>query len=79
MWSGPEQCRFFKDLSLQPVSQRRGLRLDLVHSRLLQIGLQLASEMDRHACHPSLPRREQLRAALPLGCIQARAGGRTPW
>ena len=67
MWGGPEQCRFFKDLSLQPVPQGRGLRLDLARPRLLRLGLQLAYEQDRHACHPSLPCRDQFR----LPCLWA--------
>jgi len=66
-WGGPEQCRFFKDLSLQPVPQGRGLRLDLARPRLLQIGLQLAREIGRHARHPSLPRRDHFR----LPCLWA--------
>ena len=67
MWGGPEQCRFFKDLSLQPVPQGRGLRLDLARPRLLRMGLQLADERDRHSCHPSLPCRNQFR----LPCLWA--------
>jgi hypothetical protein len=60
MWGGPEQSPFFKDLSLQPVPQARGLRLDLCRGKLLQLGLQLDRELDRHARHPSLPRRHHL-------------------
>lgn len=67
MWGGPQQCRFFKDLSLQPVPQGRGLRLDLARPSLLRFGLRLAHELDRHARHPSLPRREHLR----LPCLWA--------
>lgn len=67
MWGGPEQCRFFKDLSLQSVPQGRGLRIDLARPRLLQIGLQLAREIDRHERHPSLPRCDHFR----LPCLWA--------
>ena len=67
MWGGAEQNRFFKDLSLQPVPQGRGLRLDLARPRLLRIGLQLERELDRYARHPALPPRPNLR----LPCLWA--------
>ena len=47
-FGGPEQCRFFKDLSLQPVPQARGYRLDLASAELLQLGLGLDREIERH-------------------------------
>ena len=67
MWGGAEQNRFFKDLSLQPVPQSRGLRLDLARPRLLRIGLQLERELDRYARHPTLATRPNLR----LPCLWA--------
>ena len=67
MWGGAEQSRFFKDLSLQPVPQGRGLRLDLARPRLLRIGLQLDRDLDRYARHPSLSPRPNLR----LPCLWA--------
>ena len=67
MWGGAEQTRFFKDLSLQPVPQGRGLRLDLARPRLLRIGLQLERALRHYAHHPSLPARKQ----LPLPCLWA--------
>ncbi|MGA2619395.1 MAG: hypothetical protein ABSF26_17445 [Thermoguttaceae bacterium] len=67
MWGGAEQGRFFKDLSLQPVPQGRGLRLDLARPRLLRIGLQLERELEHYARHPSSPLRPNLR----LPCLWA--------
>jgi len=48
-FGGPEQCRFLKDLSLQPVPGAQGYRLDLASEELLVLGLQLERELDRHA------------------------------
>jgi len=47
-WGGPEQCKFFKDLRLQPVPEGRGLRLDADSTDLLRLGLQLDREIERH-------------------------------
>jgi hypothetical protein len=47
-FGGPEQCRFFKDLVLQPVPQARGYRLDLASTELLRLGLGLDREIERH-------------------------------
>lgn len=58
---GPEQCRFFKDLSLQPVPQARGYRLDLGSAELLQLGLKLDRELDRLARYRQRQVREQVR------------------
>jgi hypothetical protein len=60
-FGGPEQCRFFKDLLLQPVPQARGYRLDLASMELLQLGLGLARELDRHARYRQRHVREQIR------------------
>ena len=38
-FGGPDNCRFFKDLRLQPVPAGRGYRLDLADEDLLTLGL----------------------------------------
>jgi hypothetical protein len=45
-FGGPENCTFFKDLSLQPVPRARGYRLDLDSTELLSLGLHLERELD---------------------------------
>lgn len=60
-FGGPEQCRFFKDLSLQPVSQARGYRLDLASAELLLLGLALARELDCHTRYHRRKVRERIR------------------
>jgi len=47
-WGGAEQCRFFKDLRLEPVPEARGARLDANRTELLRLGLQLQRDLDRH-------------------------------
>jgi hypothetical protein len=47
-FGGHENCRFYKDLLLQPVAGARGYRLDLANPELLELGLQLDRELDRH-------------------------------
>ena len=74
MWGGAEQNRFFKDLSLQPLPQGRGLRLDLVRPRLLRIGLQLARLGPLRPTPLAAPALE-LASAVSLGCLLARARG----
>ena len=59
-FGGPDQCRFCKDLSLQPVSGARGYRLDLASEELLRLGLQLERELDRHARYRQRQLREQI-------------------
>ena len=46
-WGGPDQCRFVKDLLLQPVPGGPGLRLDVADPELLTLALQLHGELDR--------------------------------
>ena len=46
-WGGPDQCRFVKDLLLQPVPGGPGLRLDVADAELLTLALQLHGELDR--------------------------------
>ena len=58
---GPENCKFFKDLSLQPVLGARGYRLDLASTELLTLGLRLERELDRHVRHRQRQVRRQLR------------------
>jgi len=48
-FGGPDQCKFFKDLSLQPVPGARGYRLDVDDSTILSLGLALEHQLDRHA------------------------------
>jgi hypothetical protein len=62
-FGGPENCRFFKDLRLQPVLGGRGYRLDLAAEQLLTLGLQLDRELDRHTRYRRWPVRE--RPSLP--------------
>jgi hypothetical protein len=66
-WGGAEQCRFSKNLLLQPVPGGPGLRLNTESTDLLRLGLQLDRELERHVRHPSLPVRQQLR----LPCLWA--------
>ena len=58
---GGENCKFFKDLSLQPVPGARGYRLDVASAELLSLGLGLARELDRHARYRQRQVREQIR------------------
>jgi hypothetical protein len=64
-FGGPENCRFVKDLRLQPVPGGSGYRLDLASEDLLMLGLGLARVLDRcaryrqgqvreHVCLPKL-------------------------
>jgi hypothetical protein len=48
-FGGAENSRFFKDLSLQPVPNARGYRLDLASVDLLRLGLQLEHDLSRQA------------------------------
>lgn len=50
-FGGPDQCKFFKDLSLQPVFGAHGYRLNLARAELLSLGVALDREMDRHTRH----------------------------
>lgn len=58
-FGGPENCRFFKDLRLQPVPGGRGYRLDLAAEQLLTLGLALDRELDRHARYRRRPVQER--------------------
>jgi hypothetical protein len=66
-WGGAEQCRFLKNLLLQPVPNGPGLRLNTASTDLLRLGLQMDRDLERHVRHPSLPVRQQLR----LPCLWA--------
>ena len=61
-FGGPDQCRFFKDLRLQPVPCGQGYRLDLASTELLALGLQLDRDLDRHARY----RQQQVRDHIQL-------------
>lgn len=54
-WGGADQCRFCKDLLLQPVPGGPGLRINVTRADLLRLGLALDRELDRHARDPRLP------------------------
>ena len=60
-FGGPEQCQFFKDLSLQPVVGARGYRLDLASTELLSLGLSLDRELARQLRYYQQRVREELR------------------
>ena len=62
-FGGRANCRFTKDLLLQPVPGGEGYRMDLADENLLAVGLQLDRELDRHVRvhkrlrdRPSLPK-----------------------
>ena len=59
-WGGPEQSKFVKDLGLQPVPHARGRRIDVTDSELLELGLQLQRQLERHAHCRWLPVRQQV-------------------
>ena len=59
-FGGPENCRFCKDLRLQPVPGGRGYRLDFANAELLVLGLQLERELDRCTRHRQRPVREEV-------------------
>jgi hypothetical protein len=46
-WGGPDQCRFVKDVLLQPVPSGPGLRLDGADTEMLTLALRLDREIDR--------------------------------
>jgi hypothetical protein len=46
-FGGPSNCRFAKDLMLQPIAGGNGYRLDVASEELLGLGLQLKRELDR--------------------------------
>jgi hypothetical protein len=60
-FGGSAQCRFLKDLWLQPVPDAKGYRLDLAGEELLALGLQLERELDRCTGFCRQPLREQVR------------------
>jgi hypothetical protein len=59
---GPVQCKFFKDLSLQPVFGARGYRLDIADREVLSLGVALERELDRCARY----RQQQIRERVCL-------------
>ena len=71
-FGGPEQCRFFKDLRLQPVPGGRGYRLDLADDGAADPGPGLERELDRHARYRQRQVREQVQPAQALGRIPRR-------
>ena len=59
-WGGPEQCRFFKNLQLQPRPAAKGQRLDSSSVDLLRLGLQLERELQRHIRYGRRLKRQQV-------------------
>ena len=59
-FGGPYECKFFKDLSLQPVPGAGGYRLNLARAELLSLGVALEREMDRCARYRQQHIRERL-------------------
>ena len=59
-WGGPDQCRFLKNLLLQPVPGGSGLRLSTASTDLLRLGLQLDHEIHRHVRYGLVPKRHQV-------------------
>ena len=55
MWGGVENCRFSKNLLLQPVSGGPGLRLSTNSTELLQLGLQLDRDIEQHVRYRRCP------------------------
>jgi len=66
-WGGRENCRFLKNLLLQPVPNGPGLRLNTSSTDLLRLGLQLDCDLERYVRRPSLSVRQQPR----LPCLWA--------
>ena len=66
-WGGADQCRFSKNLLLQPVPGGPGRRLGTASTDLLRLGLRLDRELERHWRCPHLAARQQLR----LPCLWA--------
>jgi len=59
-WGGRQGNRFFKNLRLQPVPGARGRRIDGDEAELLQLGLQLNRQVERHCQERWLPVRRHL-------------------
>lgn len=48
-FGGESNCRFVKDLGLQPVPGAQGYRIDVTDEELLEVALALNRQLDRHA------------------------------
>lgn len=59
---GPGQCRFVKDLALQPVAGASGYRIDLADEELLTLAMALNRQLDRCG---RFPRQVRQRPFLP--------------
>lgn len=66
-WGGAENCRFLKNLLLQPVPSGPGLRINSARDDLLRLGLQLDGALEKHVRRPALSVRQRLR----LPCLWA--------
>ena len=54
-WGGRAGSKFFKDLRLQPAPQAQGRRMNADDTELLQLGLQLERQLQRHLRNRWLP------------------------
>jgi hypothetical protein len=59
-WGGMENCRFSKNLLLQPVPGGPGLRLNTASTELLQLGLLLDRDIERHVRYSRCTKRQKL-------------------
>jgi hypothetical protein len=57
---GARQCRFLKDVALQPRPLAGGARLNLQHVRMTRLALRMEGRLQREKRHWHRPRREQL-------------------
>ena len=76
-FGGSDQCRFVKDLWLQPVPGGQGYRLDLASTEVLALGLQLERELDRCTRRTRTGRNPNTRGKSWRGFIPALTGDRT--
>jgi hypothetical protein len=59
-WGGVDNCRFLKNLRLQPVPNGPGLRLSTTSTDLLRLGLQLDRDIELHVRYRRRLKRQQL-------------------
>jgi hypothetical protein len=61
-FGGPGECRFFKDLALQPVPAGGGYRLNLTRPDVLRLGLKLERQLNRRVryCPGPMPAQPRL-------------------
>jgi hypothetical protein len=59
-WGGAKQSLFFKDLLLRPVPQGCGRRLNSSYANLIDLGLKLDRQIERHCRYPWMATRKRL-------------------